>query len=75
VGGTDTHAGTHAGAVGLRGQVLRMQQAAACAWPRVHLGSHWGAYADEDPAHDMFDALLQVCLVVQVNSRTHVPIE
>ena len=54
---------------------MRMQQAAACAWPRVHLGSHWGAYADEDPAHDMFDALLQVCLVVQVNSRTHVPIE
>jgi len=36
-----------------------MQQEAACVWPRVHLGSHWGAYADEDVAHDLFDALMQ----------------
>eukprot|EP00854_Cymbomonas_tetramitiformis_P008440 gene8440-10031_t len=41
-------------------RIREMQEGLACAWPRMHMGSFYGAYADEDVRHDMFDSVMQV---------------
>ncbi|KAK3255882.1 hypothetical protein CYMTET_34959 [Cymbomonas tetramitiformis] len=41
-------------------QILKMQNTLACVWPRLHMSSYWGPYADEDSRFDMFDTLMQL---------------